>query len=120
MTEYINPLLSLRQQNRDYWSTPTNNASTYTEPTSPYWLPKFAPGEVENQPMQGFNVPIPSWQMWNKTPSSQRAGLGSYINRWAGTVPGMVASYQDMLDRMLMMLPGNAPSGAGRWAPFSQ
>jgi hypothetical protein len=32
----------------------------------------------------------------------------------------MVASYQDMIDRMIMMLPKSSPSGAGRWSLFSQ
>jgi hypothetical protein len=103
------------------WTAPVAEPFRYTNtPPTPYWLPQFAPGEVENEPMQGYNVPIPSMQMWNKTPSSQKAGLGSYINRWAGSVPGMVASYQDMIDRMIMMLPKSSPSGAGRWSLFSQ
>jgi len=110
-----------RKKTTTPWSAPVVEPFRYTDtPPTPYWLPQFAPGEVENEPMQGFNVPIPSGQLWGKTTSSQKAGLSSYINRWSGTVAGMVASYQDMIDRMLMMLPRNAPSGAGRWSPFSQ
>lgn len=89
-------------------------------PPTPSWLPEFAPGEVAWEPMKGFPVKIPSGELWRKTPSSQRAGLGAYISRYAGTVPGMVASYQDLIDRMIMMFPKRAPSRAGRWAPFRQ
>jgi len=89
-------------------------------PPTPYWLPEFAPGETAWEPMKGFPVKIPSGQQWARTPSSQRGGLQSYINRYAGTRAGMVASYQDMIDRMMMMFPKNAPSRAGRWAPFKQ
>lgn len=85
------------------------------EAPTPYWLPQFAPGEVAGQPMKGRAVTTPSGQLWSRTPWSQRLGLESYINRWAGSVPGMVAAYQDMLDRMTMMLPRRAPTGAARW-----
>lgn len=88
--------------------------------STPYWLPKFAPGEVSGQPTQGFPVPIPSGQMWSQTPYSQRMGLGAYINRYAGSVPGMVAAYQDMVDRMRMMFPKRAPAGAARWGTARQ
>ena len=89
-------------------------------PPTPYWLPQFAPGETAWEPMKGFPVKIPSGQLWGRTPSSQKGGLKSYINRYAGTVPGMVASYEDMIDRMLMMLPKRSPTRAGRWQPFRQ
>jgi len=87
---------------------------------SPYWLPKFAPGEVSGQPTQGFAVPTPSGQTWSQTPWSHKEGLRGYINRYAGSVPGMIASYQDMLDRMYMMLPRRAPTGAARWGTARQ
>jgi hypothetical protein len=92
----------------------SNNSPT------PSWLTKFAPGEKAWEPMKGFRVPVPSGQLWNQTPSSQKAGLQSYINRFSGTVPGMVASYQDLIDRMLTMLPKSSPPRAGRWEPFRQ
>lgn len=84
--------------------------------TVPYWLPQFAPGEKEGASMQGFAVKTPSGQLWSKTPTSQRGGLESYINRYAGSVPGMIAAYQDLLDRMVMMFPQRAPSRATRWS----
>lgn len=85
-------------------------------PPTPHWLPKFAPGETAWEPMKGFPAKIPSGQMWGRTPPSHRAGLESYINRYAGMVPGMIASYQDMVAIMLGMQPRRAPSGAARWA----
>lgn len=87
-----------------------------TAPTVPYWLPQFAPGEMAGTPMQGFAVKIPSGSLWSKTPWSQQQGLEAYINRWAGSVPGMIAAYQDLLDRMYAMFPQRAPSRATRWA----
>ena len=96
------------------------NGWNIPEPTVPHWLPKFALGEMTGQPMKGANVPIPSGQMWSQTPWSQKMGLSSYINRWAGTVPGLVASYQDLVDRMQMMLPRRAPMGAARWGAARQ
>jgi hypothetical protein len=86
-----------------------------TSATTPWWLPKFAQGEVAGQPMQGYPVKIPSGQLWSRTPYSQRMGLQSYINRYAGSVPGMIADYQDLIDRLTMMLPRRAPTRAARW-----
>lgn len=84
-------------------------------PPTPYWLPSFSPRQTEGQPMGKYPVKIPSGQLWSKTPWSQRGGLESYIN-WAAGTPGVIAAYQDMLDRMMMMLPQRSPSRAGRWA----
>ena len=89
--------------------------STANAPPAPYWLPKYAPGEQAWQPMKGYPVQIPSGQTWSRTPWSQRMGLESYINRYAGTVPGMIASYQDLVEIILGRQPKKAPSGAARW-----
>jgi hypothetical protein len=86
-----------------------------TAPPTPYWLPSFSPMQVENQPIGKYPVKIPSFQLWGKTPYSQRMGLSSYIDYAAGT-PGIIAAYQDMLDRMEMMRLTNAPSRAARWS----
>ena len=85
-------------------------------PPAPHWLPQFAPGEVVGQPIQGFPVKTPSGQLWSRTPWSHRQGLSAYIDRYAGVVPGMVAHYQDMLDRIERMRLRRHPMGAGRWA----
>jgi len=98
----------------------TNSWTVPSEASSPYWLPKFAPGEIAGQPMKGFAVPTPSGQMWSATPSSQKSGMEGYINRWAGSVAGMVASYQDMVDRIFRMLPKRSPYSAARWGTARQ
>lgn len=82
-------------------------------PPAPYWLPRFAPGQVTGQPITRQQIPIPSAQQWRRTPWSVQQGLGSYTE-WAGLTP-----LQDLLDYMNMMLP-RTPSGASypRWTPF--
>jgi hypothetical protein len=92
------------------------NSWTIGSPNTPYWLPQFAQGEVAGQPMKGYPVTTPSGQMWNRTPWSQKQGLQSYINRYAGSVPGMVAAYEDLVNKIYMMLPRRAPTGAASWA----
>jgi hypothetical protein len=90
------------------------------EPNVPWWLPKYAQGEVAGTPMRGYPVSIPSGQLWYRTPSSQREGLEAYINRYAGSVPGMVAAYQDLLDKMYLMLPRRSPTTATQWTTARQ
>ena len=84
-------------------------------PPSPPWLSQFAPSQVTGQPITRERMPIPSAQMWGRTPWSQRQGLSGYAE-WAGYEP-----LQDLLDRMYMMLP-QTPRGVGyrRWMPFRQ
>ncbi|MCJ7828242.1 MAG: hypothetical protein MUP81_00680 [Dehalococcoidia bacterium] len=101
----------------DYWNIDT---TTGTTPPTPYWLPWFSPGQVENQPLQFLPVKLPGGKLWSQTPWSQKAGLESYINWGAGRVPGMIAAYQDMVDRMYMMFPKKSPSRATYWATPTQ
>jgi hypothetical protein len=89
-------------------------------PIVPYWLPTYAPGEEAWGHMQGYPVKTPSGQLWNKTLPSWKSGLQSYINYWAGRVPGMVASYEDLLSKITRMLPQRSPSRAGYWGAYSQ
>lgn len=86
-----------------------------TPPPTPYWLPAFSPGQVAGQPMQKLPTPVPSGQLWGRTPWSQREGLRSYVEWGAGT-PGLPAAYQDLIDRMYMMLPQRSPTRAARWS----
>ena len=97
-----------------------NNTWSASSPETPWWLPQFAQGEVAGQPTQGFPVTTPSGQLWSRTPYSQKMGLQSYINRYAGSVPGMVAAYEDLVNKIYMMLPKSAPSGAASWTTASQ
>jgi hypothetical protein len=89
-------------------------------PLSPYWLPQFAKGEVAGLPTQGYPVTTPSGQLWSRTPWSQKEGLRGYINRYAGSVPGMVAAYEDLVNKIYMMLPRRAPSQAAGWSTARQ
>jgi hypothetical protein len=86
-------------------------------PPTPYWLPQFVPGLTSGQTMRKLPTKIPSAQQWYRTPSSQRTGLEAYVNYAAGT-PGAPASYEDLIDRMMSMLPQRAPSRASRWLPI--
>ena len=86
-----------------------------TPPPTPYWLTAFSPEQIVGQPIQKLPVKVPSGQLWGRTPWSQQQGLESYIEYAAGT-PGVIASYQDLIDRMYMMRIRNAPTRAARWA----
>lgn len=100
------------------WTSPTTDwLGGATAPPTPHWLPQFAPGETAWEPMKGFPAKVASGQLWGKTPWSHKMGLQAYINRYAGTVPGMIAAFEDYLDAIMGMQVRRAPSRAGRWMP---
>jgi len=89
-------------------------AQPQTAPAPP-WLSRFAPSQTAGQPISKQNIRTPSAQQWGATPSSQRAGLGGYME-WTGG-----RNLADLLSHMQTMLP-EQPGGAGRerWAPAIQ
>jgi len=99
----------------DNWQFP----SGVSNPTTPYWLPYYSPGQISGQAMQMLPTKVPSLQQWGKTNASWKSGLSSYIDRAAGT-PGNIASYEDLLSLMERMRLRRSPSRAAQWYPAQQ
>jgi hypothetical protein len=91
-----------------------------TNPIAPSWLTQYVPNLEAWEPMTPQPIKVASGQLWNRTPSSHKSGIESYINWASGRVGGIVASYQDYVDAILGMLPKRSPTRAGYWSPFSQ
>jgi hypothetical protein len=107
--------------NKTYTSVETPTTPDYSmNPIAPDWLTQFVPGLTAWEHMQPLPIKVASGQQWNRTPSSHKAGIESYINWASGQVGGIVASYQDYVDAILGMLPQRSPSRPGYWSPMSQ
>lgn len=121
MREWTPPELEQAQR---YEASLTDVNFTKPSPTTPEWLPQFAPSQVAGEPITKEKVTTPTPEQWAKTPWSVREGLRGYTE-YAGFRPYTeiledIATTQGREEAQKVSALPRTPYVSGRWSPARQ